>query len=170
MNIHIGKIVGSHGLAGELVLKHALGKKTALQNVTTLFIEEKGGNLLPWFLESAKAKNEEEIFIKLEGINTKEAARLLNQKKVWFTEADFKKHASKTSAISLLGFTIFDGATPLGKVEEVIEQPHQTLCKTTISNKEAYIPLHEETLKSIDHKKKTIQVSLPDGLLDIYLL
>jgi 16S rRNA processing protein RimM len=33
---------------------------------------------------------------------------------------------------------------------------------------EAYIPLHEESLKGVDHTKKQVQVSLPDGLLDLY--
>ena len=33
---------------------------------------------------------------------------------------------------------------------------------------EAYIPLHEESLKAVNHKTKTISVELPDGLLDLY--
>jgi len=33
---------------------------------------------------------------------------------------------------------------------------------------EAYIPLHEESLKGIDHSKKQVDVVLPDGLLDLY--
>jgi 16S rRNA processing protein RimM len=33
---------------------------------------------------------------------------------------------------------------------------------------EAYIPLHEESLKGVDHAKKIVTVLLPDGLLDLY--
>jgi 16S rRNA processing protein RimM len=33
---------------------------------------------------------------------------------------------------------------------------------------EAYIPLHEESLKGVDHAKKQVDVALPDGLLDLY--
>jgi hypothetical protein len=33
---------------------------------------------------------------------------------------------------------------------------------------EAYIPLHEESLLGVDHAKKLVLVSLPDGLLDLY--
>ena len=33
---------------------------------------------------------------------------------------------------------------------------------------EAYIPLHEESLKGVDHAKKQVNVVLPDGLLDLY--
>jgi 16S rRNA processing protein RimM len=37
--IHIGKFVASFGVKGELILKHALGKKTALKDVEALFVE-----------------------------------------------------------------------------------------------------------------------------------
>jgi 16S rRNA processing protein RimM len=38
-----------------------------------------------------------------------------------------------------------------------------------LEKKKALIPLHEETLLGIDRKKKIVDVSLPEGLLDIYL-
>ena len=56
----------------------------------------------------------------------------------------------------------------LGEVIEVIEQPHQVLCKIMLENKEALIPVHEDSLKKIDKKNKKLFVNLPDGLLDIY--
>ena len=80
---HIGKIVASHGLNGEVVLQHALGKKTDLKGLQTIFIEERKSSFLPYFVESTTAKNKEEVYIKLEGFNTKESARRLNQKEVW---------------------------------------------------------------------------------------
>ena len=91
------------------------------------------------------------------------------QKEVWLTEKDFRKYVGEASVISLLEFTLIEGKKELGVIEEVIEQPHQILCRTTIEGKEAYIPLHEETLIEINQKKKTVSVKLPEGLLDIYL-
>jgi len=41
--------------------------------------------------------------------------------------------------------------------------------QTSIEGKEALIPLHEETLVSIDRKKNEVHVTLPEGLLDVYL-
>lgn len=166
---NIGKIVAVHGLTGELLLKHELGKKTSLKGLQAIFIEEKKGAFLPWFIESTKIKNEEEIYIKLEGINTREAAIKLTQKKVWFPEYDFKKYAAKNVPANLLGYTIINNDEPLGEILELIEQPHQLLCRLEIKGKEVLIPLHEESLKKVDHKKKEVLVELPDGLLDIYL-
>lgn len=164
----IGKLVATFGIDGKLVLKHSLGKKTSLKGLETLFIEERKDAFLPYFIDNTAIKNEKEIYLKLEGINTKEAAHKLAQKEVWLTEADFKKYAAKSSPISLLGFQIINDGEAIGEVLEVIEQPMQILCRTVINNKEALIPVHEATLKKIDQKKKEVHVTLPEGLLDIY--
>ena len=65
---------------------------------------------------------------------------------------------------------IINNDAPLGEILELIEQPHQLLCRLEIKGKEVLIPLHEETLQKVNHTKKEILVELPDGLLDIYLL
>lgn len=164
----IGKFVATFGLQGELVLQHKLGKKTSLKGLQAIFIEERKNSFIPWFIESTKIKNEEEIYIKLEGIAVKEAANKLTQKQVWLPEADFKKFSSKSSPISFLNYDIIEEGKVLGKIVEVIEQPHQVLCRIDYNGKEAFIPLHEETILKIDNKKQQVIVQLPEGLLDIY--
>lgn len=166
--IHIGRIVASFGLEGEVILKHALGKKTQLKGIEALFIEELKGSYLPYFIESSKARNEEETYVKLEGINTKESAARLTTRNAWLLDEDFRKLAGKSAPISLLGYDLINEGENLGPVEEVIEQPHQVLLRISLDGKEALIPLHAETLQSIDRTKKQVHVTLPDGLLDVY--
>ncbi len=165
----IGKIVATFGVKGELVLTHKLGKKTALEGLNAIFIENKKDELLPYFLESARAKNEEEIYIKIEGFDVKEKAAQLLQKTVWLRDEDFHKYADTTAPIAFLGYHIIDRENDLGEVLEVIEQPHQIICRIDINGKEVLIPLHQDTLLEIDQHEKKIFVELPDGLLDVYL-
>lgn len=167
--ISIGKFVATFGLQGEMILKHALGRKTDFKGLSVLFIEDKSGAQLPYFVLAARAKNHEEAFIKLEGVDTKEAAQLLTRKTVWLKKEDFEKYAAPAAAISLIDFTVVENGKALGRITEVIEQPHQVLCTVIITGKEAFIPLHEETLVKIDRKKKEVHVTLPEGLLEIYL-
>ncbi len=164
----IGKFVASHGLKGDLILEHNMGKKTSLKGLQTIFIEEKKDSFLPYFITSTKIKNEKEIYIKLEEINTKETARLLTPKEAWLAEEDFKKFTAKSATITLLGFSVINDNQDLGEISEVIELPHQILCKIILNEKEVLIPLHEETLQKIDQKNRKVWVSLPEGLLDIY--
>ncbi|MEI9934666.1 MAG: ribosome maturation factor RimM [Ferruginibacter sp.] len=164
----IGKLVATFGLKGELVLLHSLGKKTSLKGLEVIFLEEGKDNFLPHFIQSTTIKNDTEIFIKVEGVDTKETAKKLTPKNVWLTENDFKKYAAKSSPISLLGFSLINDDEDLGEIIEVIEQPHQILCTILLGEKEALIPIHEESLKKIDQKNHKVYVTLPDGLLDIY--
>jgi 16S rRNA processing protein RimM len=53
----IGKLVAVHGLTGELLLKHELGKKTSLKGLQAIFVEDNKNSFLPWFIENAKIKN-----------------------------------------------------------------------------------------------------------------
>jgi 16S rRNA processing protein RimM len=123
---------------------------------------------MPYFISSTNIKNDKEIFVKLEEVDTMETARKLTPKEVWITEEDFKKFAAKASPIAMLGFHLINEEEDLGEIIEVIEQPHQILCAILLEGKEALIPIHEESLDKIDQKNRKIFVTLPDGLLDIY--
>jgi len=166
--IHIGKLVASFGLKGDLILNHELGKKTPFKGIEVLFVEESKGNYLPYFIESARASNEEETTIKLEGLNTKESAARLISRNAWVTDTDFRLLVGKTAPIALLGYLLINEGVELAPIEEVINQPHQILLRITLKEKEVLIPLHEATLNKIDHVKKQVHVILPDGLLEIY--
>ena len=164
----IGKLAATFGLEGQLILEHSLGKKTSLKGLENIFIEEIKDSFLPYFIESAKIKNEKEIYIKLEGITTKEEARRLIKKEVWLIENDFKNFSAGAAPISLLGFMVVNENEELGEVCEVIEQPHQLLCKIILDGKEVLIPVHEDSLEKIDKKNRKLFLNLPEGLLDIY--
>ncbi len=124
---------------------------------------------MPWFIEEARARTETEILIKLEDISSPEAARKFNQKTIWLTNEDFGKQASQSAPISFIGFLVVEDEKPIGVITEIIEQPHQVLCTVAIGSKEALIPLHQDSLLQIDRVKKQIHVTLPEGLLDLYL-
>jgi 16S rRNA processing protein RimM len=165
----IGKLAATFGTNGQLILRHHLGKKTSLNGLKVFFIEETTNSFLPYFIQSTKIKNDTEIFVSVEGIDSKEKAQALLKKEVWLDEPAFKKFAAKTSPISFLGFTIMDNKKELGEVLEVVEQPHQVLCRIVIDGKEVLIPVHENSLEKIDSKNRKLYVTLPEGLLDVYL-
>ncbi|MEO7313443.1 MAG: ribosome maturation factor RimM [Chitinophagaceae bacterium] len=166
--ISIGKFVAVHGLKGELILKHALGKKTSFKGVKAIFTQTADRAYMPWFIEYAKGRTADEVLIKLEDINTPEAAKKVNQKTIWLTKEDFDQQASQSAAISFIGFMIIEDENELGVITEVIEQPHQILCTIDINGKEVLIPLHQESLLKVDRPKRQIHVNLPEGLIELY--
>jgi 16S rRNA processing protein RimM len=166
--LRIGKLVATFGLQGELVLVHELGKKSDLKGLDALFVERRPGEMLPYFPEMAKGRSVTETLVKLEGVATPESAKPLIRKTVWLREADARRLSATSAPLSLLGYKVFEGKKELGEVLEVIEQPLQVLLRIEYQGKEAYIPLHAETLDKIEHKTRRIRVTLPDGLLDVY--
>jgi 16S rRNA processing protein RimM len=166
--IHIGKLVAPHGITGQIILEHALVKPVHFKGVDAIFVEKNAASFIPYFLESVSAKTDTLTHLQIEGVHTREAAQFLVGKKVWLPQADFQKLVEKNSPLALLGYTIQERGKDIGVIQEVIEQPHQLLVTILYKGQEAYIPLHEESLKGVNHAKKTVAVELPDGLLDLY--
>jgi 16S rRNA processing protein RimM len=166
---NIGKIVSAFGLKGDLIVLHHLGKKIAVSKIKVIFLEQKKDELLPYFIENIRKKGEGELLLKLEGIDSKEAATKFIRREVWLNEEEIITHTQKNNPIGWVGYRILDQGKDLGPILEIIEQPHQVLCRLEINAKEVLIPLNEQTLHKVDHKDKTVILTLPDGLLDVYL-
>lgn len=170
--IQIGKLVATHGIKGDLIVEHVLGesvKAKALDALKAIFIEEVKGSYIPYFLEKITVKTATELLIKLEGLDSKESAKRLVRKNVWLTGSDFSGLADGAAPVALIGYMVYNEQEPLSEVLEVIEQPHQILLRIQYLQKEVLIPLHAETLDKVDRAGKRIYVTLPDGLLELYL-
>jgi 16S rRNA processing protein RimM len=164
----VGKLVGTFGINGQIVLLHSLGKKTNLKGLEVIMIEVRKGELVPYFVQETKAKNDTEVYLTLEDISTKEKAQRLVSRPVWFKVTDFNKFVDQSSSISMLGYMIYDNEKELSEIVEIIEQPHQILAKIMYDAKEMLIPIHETFIINIDHKNRKVVLNLPDGLLDIF--
>jgi len=166
---NIGKIVSVFGLKGEMIVQHHLGNKIAVTKIKVIFLEQKKGELLPYFTESVHKKGNDELSLKLEGVDSKESASKFMRREVWMKEEEVQTHTGKNNPISWVGYRVVDHGKDLGPVLEVIEQPHQILCRIEINGREVLIPINEQTLQKVDHKTKSLLLTLPDGLLEVYL-
>ena len=57
----------------------------------------------------------------------------------------------------------------LGLVKEVFEAGHQDLIGMEYKGKEVLIPINDDVILNVDRDNALIKVSLPDGLLELYL-
>lgn len=107
--------------------------------------------------------------LKLDGIDTKEAVTKYLRHDVWIREEEVQWHTPPDNPIGWVGYHVLDQGRDLGAVLEIIEQPHQILCRLEIESKEVLIPINEQTLRRIDHPTRSLILELPDGLLEVYL-
>jgi 16S rRNA processing protein RimM len=168
--IHLGKITGTHGLDGNVVLYHHQGKLNGLKQLKHIFIELKRESYIPFFIEQIRVDNDSELFLKLEEVDTVEEAKAISGKAVYLSTAQYEQLKPKDKDINFVGFEVWDEAAgKLGKVAHLFETPGQLLATVEVRGKEAIVPLNEQTIRSVDIAAKTLKLCLPDGLLDIYM-
>ncbi len=167
--IRIGKIVATHGLNGSLILTHVIGSSNWLKKEHVLHVEMQKGSYIPYFIAKCKANNPKEYIIDIEEVDKLEAAKKLVTKHVYVDESILTGF-EKQSPLLWIGFNLIDKEKgKIGQIEDVHQTGNQWLAKLTYQNTEVLIPLIEQTIDKLDIKTKTIHVTLPDGLLEVYL-
>jgi len=166
--IRCGKIVATHGLAGDVILTHVTGKKGWLKPGDVLFIALRKDSYIPHFISGIKSATEREIILHLEDTDAVEVAKKLVGKEVFVVEEVLAKGV-EDSPLLWIGFEVIDeSAGSLGPIEDIYQTAQQWLAQVRVNGKEALLPLIEQTLKRVDIKKKQVFVNMPDGLLEVY--
>ena len=167
--IRIGKIVATHGINGDLILTHVLGNSKWLKKEHILQVEMQKGSYIPYFISQCKENNNKEYIIHIEDIDKIELAKKLVTKHVYVDESILSGFA-RQSPLLWIGFRVIDGKNgDLGTIEDVMQTGSQWLAKVIYQNTEVLIPLIDQTIESLDIKTKTINMNLPDGLLEVYV-
>jgi len=167
--IRIGKIVATHGLQGAVILTHIIGNTKWLKKDEAILLELHRESYIPFFVTHLKATNNEEFIVQLEDVATVEAAKKLIGKQVYVKEQLIAAYATDTP-LAWMGFKVIDDINgEIGTIEDVMQTAEQWLAKLTYKDTEVLIPLIKQMIKKIDLDKKTVFVSLPEGLLEVYL-
>jgi len=166
--IRIGKIVATHGLSGSLVMTHVVGNSSWLKKKQVLHLEMQKGSYIPYFVANVKPSGPKEYIIDIEDINKIESAKKLVTKHVYVDESILSAFA-KQSPLLWIGFNLIDSEIgEIGTISDVVNSGNQWLAKVIYKNTEALIPLIDEFIQTVEIKVKKINITLPDGLLEIY--
>lgn len=167
--IRIGKIAATHGLNGALILTHIIGDAKWLKKEHVLHVEMQKCSYIPYFIEECKAAGDREYHIRLEDMNTIEAAKRLVGKPVYVDEGILAAFANR-SPLLWIGFQVVDKQQgKVGTISDVLIAGAQWIGKIDYMGAEALVPLVPETIIKLDLKAKTIYLDIPNGLLELYL-
>lgn len=162
----IGYVSKSHGLKGEVTI--VLGPECPdLEDVTTLFVET-GHQQVPYAIESISVKGVK-AYLKLEGVNTPEAAAALKGCSLLLPKSDRPRlPRGEFYNDEVIGFEVSDKTKGvLGPVREVEEAGPNRFLIVEYAQKEVMIPVNGPFITSLNKTRKKIAVDLPDGLLDL---
>jgi 16S rRNA processing protein RimM len=166
----VGKIIGTHGFKGDLVLAHSLTNPLEFKDWEAIMLSWNEGSYIPYFIEKLKPTANKEILIKLEDVNDVETAKTLVQSIVYASPLVKVKSLHKNKTDSLIGFYVNDRSLgSLGKISKVLSSVGQDFLQVDYKGKELLIPVADAFIAKVSPEKNTIIVSLPEGYLDAFL-
>ena len=160
----IGQIGRTHGIRGEVSFTFT-DDVWDRADADYLFLRV-DGILVPFFLEEYRFRSDTTALVKFQDYDDANAVQFMIGCEVFFPHA-LTPEADENAEYTwrhFTGFTLIDERTgPVGTVDRVDDSTHNVLFQVG----ERLIPAAEDWIKDIDHKARTITMSLPEGLLEI---
>ena len=167
---HLGYVAKLHGYKGEVSLFLDVTNPEDYETLDAVFIEI-NGQLSPFFVASFKLKNKGFAAVKFEGVDSENDARILLRKNLFLPAQVLPKLSGKNFYDhEVEGFTVIDtNFGEVGIIESVIDLQVNPLLQIMNGSKEVLIPLIQGIVKELDRKKKTMTITAPEGLIELYL-
>ena len=159
----IGSFVRTHGVKGQVILMEQ--NDFEVQGLQAFFIDTSTGKE-PYFIEEMRDA-EQGLIVKLEGIDSVEAAKKILKKTVY---VDAKFYIEEEEQLTYVGYTLHDAALgALGVITAGSNNGVQDLVSLQYNGKEVILPIVPEFIEKIDEAAKVIYYKAPEGLIEIYL-
>lgn len=166
---YVGRIVKTHGIKGEVTLRIDNEDFDEIEELN-YFLLDINDKLIPFFIENI-TYHSNKSFILFQDLKTLEAASQLVGTAVYLP-LDLLPERSGNDFYSheVVDFLVVDEEKgELGRVQEIIEYPTQSLIQIIKDEKEILIPIHDDIIKDVDREGKKILIKAPVGLIDMYL-
>jgi 16S rRNA processing protein RimM len=163
----LGQIQKAHGFKGEVLIHLQVKNPGDYKDLESVFVEI-NQKLIPFFIDSLKLTTAGKAIVKFEDVNDEAGIKKLVGHALYIPLEEMTEEEESNLNI-LIGYQVNDkNMGKLGKISEVYIMPGQELLAMDWKEKEVLIPVSESILLKADHKKKILQVDLPEGLIELY--
>lgn len=164
----LGTIIRSHGVKGDVVIYLDVDEPSGYKKIKSVFLIE-GDELKEWKLNSIRI-SDKLATVHLNGINDRNTSDLYIKKEVFLPVELLPSLKDKQFYFhEIIGFKLVDKSKgDLGPVTNVYELPQHPVLAIQYQNQEVLIPAVPDFIIAIDRERKTIEMDLPDGLIEIY--
>jgi 16S rRNA processing protein RimM len=130
---------------------------------------ETDGILVPFFMEEYRFRNDSAALVKFEGIDTQERARELTHCDVYFPYSLSDGNEQQFSWNEIVVFSLIDADTqqPVGEITAIDDSTINILFHVERDGEEILIPASDELIQSVSMDQREIEITLPDGILDL---
>tara|TARA_B100000427_G_scaffold290033_1_gene266076 strand:- start:1455 stop:1982 length:528 start_codon:yes stop_codon:yes gene_type:complete len=167
---YLGKITKKYSFKGEIILSLDTDEPNLYQNMLSVFIDL-NGKIVPYFIERSSLHKKKSIRIKFEDINSEEEASYLLNKEVYLPINLLPKlEGKKFYYHEITGYKVIDSNHGnIGLIVSVNDASSQSIFVIENMEKQILIPINDKIIERIDRENKTIYISAPNGLIELYL-
>jgi 16S rRNA processing protein RimM len=166
-SILLGRITKINGYEGAVTVKLEKIFSENIPQMESVFLEIEGKQV-PFFISYSEYTGADILKLQFEGYNSIEKVSEFTGCKVFLTTGIPDDNQTEDTK-NLIGYKVLiQGDKLLGSITEVIQNPGQWLLNIiSTKKKDILIPFHEHFIVSIDKKKKSIVMTIPEGLIEI---
>ena len=166
----VGTVVSKYSFKGEVLLKLDTDEPEKYQSIESLFLAQ-NNTLIPYFVVKSSMHKPGLLRLKLEDISSEEDANLLLKAKAYLPLSELPPlSGNKFYYHEVIGYAVEDkNLGKLGNVTRVNEHTAQATLEVDIDGKNALIPIVDDIILQVDRNTKTLHVSTPPGLIDLYI-
>jgi 16S rRNA processing protein RimM len=165
---HTGTLAKPHGVSGEIAIRLLPEMAEKDLNPSFVFINIDNG-LVPFRVSEFRYKGEDVLLVKLPLLDAEEKIRKLMGAEVYLIPEEVTGAAVTINSLNTFnGFTAIDlNEGELGIIESIQDISGNPLFIINGKRGELMIPVAEEFIVNIDEDTKTIELNIPEGLLDL---
>lgn len=166
----LGKIIGKHSFNGEVLVKLDTDNPEDFIEMESVFVEL-DKNLIPFFIEDSNLQKTDLLRVKFEDIDTEEEADDLIGNELYLPLSILPELTGKNFYFhEVIGFKVMDSNLgAIGSIIRINDNTPQPLFIIEFQGKEVLVPITDDFIDKVDRENKTMYLTTPDGLVDLYL-
>ena len=160
-----GKIVGTHGIKGEVRIEPWCDSPEFLCAFKKLYLDEKGQT----FIEVKSRPHKNITLAKIKGVDTIEAAEKLRGKIIYINRDDITLDEGVNFVQDLIGLEVRDAenGTVYGKITDILRTGANDVYEITDSNNKKYLaPVIDEVVEEINVDGGFVLIRPMKGIFD----
>jgi 16S rRNA processing protein RimM len=168
--VAVGKVLRPQGFKGAMIAAIEVGEAADFTDIGFLFLQ-RDGLLVPFKVRTFSPRKHDQVYLEFDGVEGEAAAKELVGQTLWLPEKDLPELAEDSFQVhEIVGWRLFDqDGRDLGPILDVQDYAGNLVMSLEINGKEVLIPLAEEQLLDVNRPGQSLQLEIPEGLLDIYL-
>jgi len=167
---YLGKIVSKYSFKGEVLVKIDTDEPELYDTMESVFVSLRN-NLVPFFISKCRLHKSQLLRIDFEDVNSEDDADKIMGSELYLPLSFLPElSGNKFYFHEVIGFKVIDDIHgDIGTIQSINDTTSQALFEILKGDKQLLIPINDDIITQVDREAKTIHVTTPEGLVDLYL-